>query len=176
MNTLPIPTRTIAVGAAGVIAVLLTAVTWAQRPGQTPKLSAVVEQAARDVFPNGRVVEVEYGHRVVRLVEVTVINDGQEHDLVFSQNGVLLSIKQEIDPDDLPLSVRDTVRTVAGHGDIQEAEQIRIVAELGFVPVASPRTEYEAEFRKDGREQEVVVSQDGSIIKTPKKARFTEGR
>ena len=164
--------RAVGIVALSVVTVLSVAVTWAARTEHTRKLPQVVEQSIRKLFPHARIRTIEHERRIVRLIEVTVVEDGEEHDLILSEDGMILAIKREIDPGDLPTTVRNAVRELAGKANIEEAERIKVVAELRAVSTKETRIEYEAKFRSKGKEQEVIVSEDGTILKRPKKLRF----
>ncbi len=137
-------------------------------------LPVSVEQTIRKTFPNAQIGSIEYERRVVRLIEVTLIEDGQECDLAISEDGTILSITHEIDPDDLPQAARGALQEIVGEAKIEEAEKVKIFGELLVAPLASPRIVYEAEFREGGRECKAVVSGDGVAISTPRKVKFTD--
>lgn len=174
MNMTSNRTRTVALMMVSIVTVLFVAVTWAAAPLKAQKLRAAVEQSIRKLYPHAKIDEIEIERRIVRLIEVSVIENGREHDLTLTQDGTILSIAEPIDPDDLPAAVRDAVRKVAGKAKIEEAERIKVLAKLGAAPEKKPRFEYEAKFRKKGKEHDVIVSEDGSTIKTPKKLRIKE--
>lgn len=146
---------------------LFVPATWAGWPGGSRQLPEAVQQSVRKLFPAARISDVEHERRLVRLVEVTVVDNGEEYELMLSLDGTVLSIEREVDPSQLPAVVSDAVRRVAGSEKIREADQIKILAELRVVPIKEPRIEYKAEFRKKGKEQEVIVSEDGAILNTP---------
>ena len=161
--------------AASAIAVCFVAMTSAAPSARQMKLTQVMEQSIRKVFPNARIEEVEQEKRIVTLIEVTVVEDGQEHEVTLTQDGTILSIGQGIDPDELPATVRDAILGVTGTVVIHEAERIKVLAELRAVAIKQPRTEYEAEFQTQGREKgEVTVSEDGATKKTLKQLRFDD--
>ena len=53
---------------------------------------------------------------------------------------------------------------MAGQVEIHEAEKVQILGELRVVALAKPRIAYEAEFRHSGKDQELVVQEDGSVL------------
>ena len=156
------------------VAILLVSATVGARSQRARLLREAVDKSVQKAYPGGRIREIAVERRIVRLLEVTVYHDGQERDLLMSQDGTILAIKQVIDPDDLPAAARQAVKKIAGAAKINEAERVKILAELRAVPIEQPRYEYEADFRRSGRDQEVIVSADGATIKTPKRLRFKE--
>ena len=151
---------------------LLVAASGSKPAAPKRKLPEAVEKAVLKAYPSASIEEFEPQRRVVRLIEVTIMHDGEELDLTFSPDGKLLTIVAEIAPDDLPAAVRQAMRKVAGRSPIKEAEQMRIVADLQPLPLKKPRTQFEATFHKDGLEQDVIVSQDGQVVTLPSRLRL----
>ena len=174
MNQTSSLTRTVSLLIVSIVTVVLVAGTWAAVPTRAQKLRQVMEASIHKHYPDARIDEIEIERRIMRLIEVTVIQDGQEYDLTMTQDGDILAIAELIDPDELPPTVRAAVQNLAGTAKIEEAERIHVLAKLAAVPEKQPRFEYEAKFRKKGKEQDVIVSEDGKTIKKPKKLRIKE--
>ena len=170
MNSTKFQKRAVGMVAVSVIALLVVATTWAER-SELGTLSKSFERAVRKVFPNARIANVEHERHVVRLIEITVIDNGIEHELTLSQDGTILSIGREIAPDDLPTEVRKAVERIAGKTKIGEAERIKVLAELRVVSIKEPRIEYEAEFRTGNQ---LIVSEGGKTIKTKRNLRLED--
>ena len=174
MNSIKRRNHAVVIAVVSLVTALFVAASWAARPERARKLRVVVEQSVREAFPDARIREIEVERRIVRLLEVTVIVDREEHGITLSEDGTILSIDEEIHPDQMPTAVHLALQKVAGGATIKEAERIEIRAELRAVPMEEPQIEYEAKFRTRGKVQEVIVSEDGTTIKTAKTLRFKE--
>lgn len=146
-----------------------------ENPTETP-LPDLVERAIREVYPQAQIEEWGYERRLVELIEVTVVQDGGEHDLILSLDGSIVAIKQPIDPQSLPDAVRHAVHQIAEDTTIHEAERVDVVAELRPVPIDTPRVQYEIEWRLGGREQQATVSNDGVIMNKMRRLKVKSGR
>ena len=172
-----IPKRQRLVRSFPVIVVMMTlavAVTWAARPMRVSKLPEAVQQSLQEMFPDARIHEVEYQRKIVRLYEIEVIDDGEENTLIVSRDGTVMSVEHEISPNELPAEALIAIQKLSGSTRIEEAERIQVLRELGTLTLEDPRIEYEATFVKNGKEHDVVVSEDGTILKTPKQLRLEE--
>ncbi len=139
-------------------------------------LPEAVKQAIHATVPDARVIGVEYERRVVRLIEVTLMDGDQDYDVIFSEDGTILAIDQPIAPRDLPSAVRDAIKAMPGNPKIHEAEQVKTLAELRATPLTRPRIEYEVKIRVDDKLYDVTISQDGSTIKTTNRLMSRQAR
>ena len=133
-----------------------------------------VDRSVRVLFPTAKVEEFKHTRRVIRLIEVTVIENGQEHDVILTPDGTMLAVEDEIDPSRLPSVVHDAARDAAGGEKIIEADRITVLAEIRPVALEQPRTEYAATYRKNRKEQELVLSEEGSVLQTTRKMQIEE--
>ena len=80
--------------------------------------------------------------------------DGREFELQVDDEGKVLEIEESMKMEDLPPAVQETVKTESAGGKIKE---LVLETEKG-------KTFYEVEFEKDGKEHEVKINEDGSIL------------
>jgi hypothetical protein len=133
----------------------------AQRHGALPDAART---AVADMFPGGRIVEIESERRVIHLYEVSVRVDGAERELLLTGDGRVLEVEHEIDPRTAPEPVKNTLKRLSRSARLAEVEKIEVHGELRVVALDQPRVEYEAEFRVRGREQEVRLSEAGKVL------------
>jgi uncharacterized membrane protein YkoI len=138
--------------------------------GCAPSLPPAAADAVKAAFPQARIVEVEQEKEDgVTVYEVELRQDGKEVEITVSPDGVIVEVETQIPEAELPKAVAQTIAKVAGGAKVEEIEreETRAVVRDGkVVKLDEPRITYEAEFRKDGRETEVEIAADGSVLKT----------
>lgn len=80
--------------------------------------------------------------------------DGREFELQVDDDGNVLEIEESMKMEDLPPAVQETVKTESAGGEIEE---LVLETEKG-------KTFYEVEFKKDGKEHEVKIAEDGTVL------------
>lgn len=80
--------------------------------------------------------------------------DGKEHEVYVAEDGKLLSREVEVSMDDLPAAVKETIQRETNGADVEELARV----------TKDGKTLYEAEWEADGKEREVLVSDDGKIV------------
>jgi uncharacterized membrane protein YkoI len=80
--------------------------------------------------------------------------DGREFELQVDDEGKILETEEILAMEDLPPAVRETVKAESGGGKIKE---LALETEGG-------KTFYEVEFEKDGKEHEVKIAEDGTVL------------
>lgn len=143
-------------------ALWIGSVAWGQG-GAGDRLPEPIQEAVARLFPEGRVVDTEIERRVISLLEVSVMVGGEKKEVLFADDGTVISIEREVDADSLPPAVKASLREMSRKAKLTEVERNEIHAEIRWVRLASPRTEYEAEFRVKGRKHEVALREDGKI-------------
>ena len=80
--------------------------------------------------------------------------DGREFELQVDDDGKVLETEEILAMEDLPSAVLETVKAESAGGEIKE---LALETEDG-------KTFYEVEFEKDGKEHEVKIAEDGSVL------------
>ncbi len=80
--------------------------------------------------------------------------NGREFELQIDDDGNVLEIEESMKMEDLPPAVQETVKTESAGGEIEE---LVLETEKG-------KTFYEVEFKKDGKEHEVKIAEDGTVL------------
>ena len=122
------------------------------RPAEVPSL---VSASAAKQFPRARISgwskETEGGKTTY---EAAVSDHDGKRDAVFSEDGALVAVEQDISIADLPSRVRDAVTVKYPHAELQKAERI---TQNGTV-------DYVVDLAKAVR-KEITVSSEGRILK-----------
>ena len=80
--------------------------------------------------------------------------DGREFELQVDDEGKVLETEEILSMEDLPPAVVETVKAESAGGEIKE---LALETEDG-------KTFYEVEFEKDGKEHEVKIAEDGTVL------------
>lgn len=88
------------------------------------------------------------------LYKVEYKKDGREFELKVDDEGNVLEIEESMKMEDLPPAVQETVKAESAGGKIKE---LVLETEKG-------KTFYEVEFKKDGKEYEVKIAEDGTVL------------
>lgn len=81
--------------------------------------------------------------------------DGREFELQVDDDGKVLEMEEILAMESLPPAVQETVKAESAGGEIKE---LALETEDG-------KTFYEVEFEKDGKEHEVKIAEDGTVLK-----------
>ena len=124
-----------------------------------------VPQAVLDAFakarPDAKVKEFEeetWDGKSVFAIEFK--DNGIESEYIFSSDGTLLGIEEEIKPADLPPAVAEAINKAHPNAKIKEAE--RILLPNGTL------SRFEVEIKVGGKEFELEIDSNGKILKTKK--------
>lgn len=174
MKWLPYPVQILHATVIGLVVVLSVTVTSIARSKQLEELPDVLERSIRSHFPNAQIQEFEHHRRIIQFVEVTVVDHDQEYDLTLSPDGSVLFIENEIAPGQLPNAVHDALQQMMGSVSIDEAEQMVVHADFQPVPLTHPRIQYEVEFQSKGRNHEMTVLADGTLVTSAKRLKWKD--
>ncbi len=86
--------------------------------------------------------------------KVEYIKNGREFELEVDEKGNVMETEEILSMEDLPPAVQATVKTESAGGKIKE---LALETEDG-------KTFYEVEFEKDGKEHEVKIAEDGTVL------------
>jgi uncharacterized membrane protein YkoI len=127
------------------------------------KVPSNVKQAAEAELPGGQVTgaEAEYVNGT-RAYEVRKTVDGQEYELVFSEDGTLLEKEVSLDIADAPAEVIENAQAAIPGGEIKSVERIE-----------HPDKEivYHVKLEKDGASYKVVLSEAGEVLRKVREAK-----
>ena len=135
-----------------------------------PVLSSAAVDSLEAAFPAATIgaaeAEKEDG---LDLFEAELPQDGKEIEVLVSPDGVIVEVETEVAMKDLPKAAADAIAKAAAGAKVEEIEreETRAVVRDGkLVKLAQPKITYEAEFLKDGKQVEVEVAADGTVLST----------
>lgn len=131
-----------------------------------------VMRSIKQLLPGGRIEEIEFERRIIQLYDITVVIEGRAVEVTVMDDGTVLNLEQEIDPDSLPDPVAMKLKELKGEGRLTEVERVELHGEIRAVSLEHTVVEYEAELRIGGRERLVRLSGDGLVVDAPKDALF----
>jgi hypothetical protein len=153
----------IVTGCCVAVVAMLCAVAYAEKGEKKCSLPAAVEAAVKALFPNAVIEKSEKEEEKVEMYEVNVKDAGKESDVTLAADGTVVEIETVIDINALPAAAAQTIK--AQDGKVSKIEKIVEQAQLKLVKLDTPITAYEAKITKDGKEIEIKVAADGTILK-----------
>ncbi len=81
--------------------------------------------------------------------------DGREFELQVDDDGKVLEVEEFMKMEELPPAVQETVKAESAGAEIKEL----------VLETEGGKTFYEVEFEKDGKEYEVKIAEDGTVLK-----------
>jgi hypothetical protein len=148
----------ILIGCALMVAVLVCAVTYAEK-NEKKTLPAAVESAVKANFPNATIEKFAAEEEEITVYEIELKNASVN----IGADGTVATIETVEDINALPAAVAQAIKAQGAKAVKVEKEVKK--AELKLVKLDNPVTTYEAKISKDGKETEIVISADGKILK-----------
>lgn len=143
-------------------AAVLCTVTYAEK-GEKCSLPAVVQAAVKALLPNAVIGESSKEEEEIEMYEVKVKDAGKESDVKLAADGTVAEVESVEVISALPAAVAQTFK--AQDAKLSKVEIAVEYAQLKLVKLDTPVTTYEAKIVKDGKEIEIKVAADGTIIK-----------
>ncbi len=154
------------VGLVVLVAVVVCAVTYAAKDeGKDVVLPDVVTAAIKALYPGAAVEEAEWGEEELKVYEVELEANGEDvAEVTVAPDGTIVEVETEVAVGELPQAVKDAVALAAEGAEIKEAEKEVTYAVVTLVKLDDPTTSYEVELIKNGKECEIEVAADGTIL------------
>lgn len=100
----------------------------------------------------------------LRVYEVELEENEDEFDVTVAPDGTIVEIETEISLDDVPAAVKAAILAAADGAKVEEVSKEVTYAVVTLVKLKEPQTSYEAELVKDGKEVEIEVAADGTVL------------
>lgn len=136
-----------------------------------PRTTQAAMRAIAELFPDGRIDEVEFERHIVELYDIAVVTKDRVVEATVMPDGTVLEVEQEIDPKDAPESVAAVIKRLKAKGEVNELERVEVHGELRAVKFDKPRIEYEAEVEIGGKTRLVRLSENGQPVRNGKDKR-----
>ena len=132
------------------------------------KLPEKAKLAIKKMFPKATIkdVELEYEHGV-KLYEVELAESGRLMEVKLSSRGAVVEVATRLSMRNVPKLAAETIRKHSKGARVKEIEkvEVQVVVKSGkLVKLRKPRTFFEAEVLKGGKEAEIKVSPDGKLL------------
>jgi len=153
----------IVIGLCIAVAAMLCAVAYGEKGEKKCSLPAAVQAAVKALFPNAVIEKSEKEEEEVVMYEAKIKDGGKESDVVLAADGTVMEVESAEDINAVPAAVAQTIK--AQDGKVNKVEKIVEHAQLKVVKLDTPITTYEAKITKDGKEIEIKIAADGTILK-----------
>ncbi|MGA2916664.1 MAG: hypothetical protein ABSE89_11625 [Sedimentisphaerales bacterium] len=153
----------IVIGLCIAVAVMLSAVVYAEKGEKECSLSAAAQAAVKALFPNAMIEKSEMEEKEVKVCEVKVKDGNKESEVKLTGDGTVMEVESIEAVDTVPATVAQTIK--AQNAEVKKVEKEVEYAQLKVVKLDTPVTSYEAEIIKDGKEIEIEIAADGTILK-----------
>lgn len=119
------------------------------------KVPPAAQSVIKTYVGDGNLESIEVGHEEGQhIYEVHYLKGKRRFELEVNEKGDVLEWEKYLEMDELPAAVRATVEK-----EISGARMTELVQET-----EEGKMFYEVEFEKDGKEHEVKIAEDGSIL------------
>ena len=120
--------------------------------------------AIKRAFPKATIDQVERETVRAVLYEVELKQNRKEIEVQVTPDGRIVEVGKAVAKKDLPKAVAKTLARLAGDARIREIEREETRAVLKLVKLKKPLVVYEAEFVRNGKEIEVRIAPDGTLL------------
>jgi hypothetical protein len=143
------------------LAAMLCAVTYAEKceKGSVP---AAIQAAIKALMPNASIETCAMEEEATPVCELKVKDGDKESDVKLAVDGTVMEVESFESIDALPEAVAKTFK--AQDAKLSKVEKAVQYAQLKVVKLETPITTYEAKVTQKGKEVEIQVAADGTII------------
>jgi hypothetical protein len=143
------------------LAAMLCAVTYAEKceKGSVP---AAIQAAIKALMPNASIEKCAMEEEPTPVCELKVKDGDKESDVKLAVDGTVMEVESFESIDALPEAVAKTFK--AQDAKLSKVEKAVQYAQLKVVKLETPITTYEAKVTQKGKEVEIQVAADGTII------------
>jgi hypothetical protein len=153
----------IVIGLCITVAAMLCAIAYAEKGEKECSLPAAVEAAVKALLPNAVIEKSNKEEKEVKTYEVKVKDGNKESEVKLTTDGTVMGVESVEVMDTLPAAVAQAIK--AQNAKVKKVEKEIEYAQLKVVKLDTPVTSYEAEIIKDGKETEIKIAADGTILK-----------
>jgi uncharacterized membrane protein YkoI len=154
------------VGLVVLVGVMVCAATYA---GKCKKkkicLPDAVKGAINALYPDAVIEEVKVEKEGPKVYEIELRLNGQEFEVTVAPDGTIIEIESEVAIDGLPDAVKAAIAKAIEGAEIKKVEEEVTYWVVTLKKLETPQTTYEVELIKDGKEIEIEVAADGTILK-----------
>ena len=127
-------------------------------------LPGAVKAAIDALYPQATIEESALEEEGMEVYEVELEQEGKEVELTIAPDGTVMEKESEVALSDVPAAVKAAIVKAAGGAEIDDVTEEVTYWVVTLKKVETPQTTYEAEVIKDGKEIEIEVGADGTIL------------
>jgi hypothetical protein len=152
--------------AAGVIVLIVVLAGVAARAGRVEETSLpdAVKAVISAEYPGAEIEEVKAEKEGIKVYEVELEMGEEEVELTISADGKIIEKETEIPAGELPAAVKAAIEGAYEGGEIEEVTKEVTYWVVTLSKLETPETTYEVEVVKDGKEIEIELAADGTIL------------
>lgn len=153
--------------AVGIIVLIVVLAGAAARAGReaSESLPDAVKSAVNAEYPGAKIEEAQLEEECIVVYEVELEQGKEEVELTISADGKIMEKETEIPLSEVPAAVKAAIEAAYKGGEIEEVTKEVTYWVVTLKKLDVPETTYEAEVVKDGKEMEIEVAADGTILK-----------
>ena len=153
--------------AAGIVVLLivLAGVTAQAGKGKCGWLPDAVKAVINAEYPGAEIEEAEVEKECVKIYEVELEIGKQDVELEISADGKIVEKEIELSLSEVPAGVKAAIEGACEGGEIEEVRKEVTYWVVTLKKLETPETTYEAEVVKDGKEMEIELAADGTVLK-----------
>jgi len=153
------------VGLVVLVGVMVCAATYA---GKCRKKNICLPDAVKGtinaLYPEAVIEKVEVEKEGLKVYEIELKLNGQEFEVTVAPDGTIIEIESEVAIDDLPDAVKAAIAKAIEGAEIKKVEEEVTYWAVTLKKLETPQITYEVELIKDGKEIEIEVAADGTIL------------
>ncbi len=132
-------------------------------------LPAAVKAAIAKLYPQAVIEEIEIEEEGIKVYEIELKHNGSELELTIAADGTILEVESEVVIENLPNAVQAAIIKAAAGAKIEEVKKEVTYWIVKLHKLKKSVTTYEAELLRDGKEIEIEIAADGSILESETK-------
>jgi len=152
--------------AVGIIVLLIVLAGAAAHAGKDKctRLPDAVKAVINAEYPGAEIEESQVEKEGIKVYEVELEQEGQDVELTISADGKIIEKETEIPLSEVPAGVKAAIEGACEGGEIEEVTKEVTYWVVTLKKLETPKTTYEAEVVKDGKEIEIEVAADGTVL------------
>jgi uncharacterized membrane protein YkoI len=127
-------------------------------------LPEAVKAAIDALYPQATIEDAKEEEEGLKVYEVELEQNGGEVELTVALDGTIVEVETEVAMDSLPAAVAAALAQAAEGAEVKEISKEVTYWVITLKRLDAPETTYEAELIKDGKEIEIEVAADGTIL------------
>jgi hypothetical protein len=152
------------IGLVALVVSMVCVISYADKgEGKGVTLPDAVKNAIQKTYPKA-VIGNASEEKEFEVFEVVVTQNAKESELTVTPDGTIIEMEAKIDKANIPDAVAKALSTAVQGAEIKAVEQKTAYFVIKVVKLDAPETTYEADLVKDGKQCEVKISANGTVM------------